>query len=145
MEAYLIIMVKLTELEPKLANISYPHIINCTEDDFSGPYLRCVHPKKVQGILFELHEGRCGSHTGGRSLTPIGRGARAIGGITRKYMLWLTPKSVTNVKKHAPIIHQPGTKLHPLLSLWPFAQWGLDILRLFFEGFWFKKVLTCDH
>ena len=36
---------------------------------YSGPYLRCVHLKKVQSILFELHEDNCGSHTRGRSLT----------------------------------------------------------------------------
>ena len=32
---------------------------------FSGPYLRCVHPRFVQNVLYELHEESCGSHTGG--------------------------------------------------------------------------------
>ena len=36
---------------------------------FSGPYLLCVHPKALELILEELHEGICGSHTGGRSLS----------------------------------------------------------------------------
>lgn len=36
---------------------------------FSGPYLRCVHPKLVQNVLFKLHEGSCGSYTGGILLT----------------------------------------------------------------------------
>ena len=35
---------------------------------FSGPYLLCVHPKLTELLLEELHEGICGSHTGGRSL-----------------------------------------------------------------------------
>ena len=35
---------------------------------FSGPYLKCVHPNKVEAFLFEIHEGVCGSHLGGRSL-----------------------------------------------------------------------------
>jgi ribonuclease HI len=35
---------------------------------FTRPYLLCVHPKKVRDFLFEIHEGICGSHTGGRSL-----------------------------------------------------------------------------
>lgn len=35
---------------------------------FSGAYLRCVHPKKIQKIIFELHEGSCGSQTSGGSL-----------------------------------------------------------------------------
>ena len=36
---------------------------------FSGPYLLCIHPEAVEFILEELHEGICGSHTGGRSLS----------------------------------------------------------------------------
>ena len=35
---------------------------------FSGPYLLCVHPNLVDDLLFEIHEGICGSHTRGRSL-----------------------------------------------------------------------------
>ena len=36
---------------------------------FSGPYLLCVHPEVSKSLLEELHEGVCGSHTGGRSLS----------------------------------------------------------------------------
>ena len=36
---------------------------------FSRPYLLYVHPKASELILEELHEGICGSHTGGRSLS----------------------------------------------------------------------------
>ncbi|XP_050267271.1 uncharacterized protein LOC126712106 [Quercus robur] len=36
---------------------------------FSGPYLLCVPPETSKSILEELHEGICGSHTGGRSLS----------------------------------------------------------------------------
>ena len=36
---------------------------------FSGPYLLCIHPKASGLFLEELHEGICGSHTGGRSLS----------------------------------------------------------------------------
>ena len=36
---------------------------------FSGPYLLCVHPDTTELILEELHEGICGSHTGGRSFS----------------------------------------------------------------------------
>ena len=35
---------------------------------FSGPYLLCVHLDLVNNLLFEIHEGIYGSHTGGRSL-----------------------------------------------------------------------------
>ena len=36
---------------------------------FSGPNLFCVHPEASESLLEELHEGVCGSHTGGRSLS----------------------------------------------------------------------------
>ena len=36
---------------------------------FSGPYLLCVHPEASGSLLEELHEGVCGSHTRGRSLS----------------------------------------------------------------------------
>uniref|UniRef100_A0A2N9GE01 Integrase catalytic domain-containing protein n=1 Tax=Fagus sylvatica TaxID=28930 RepID=A0A2N9GE01_FAGSY len=35
---------------------------------FSGPYLLCIHPDIVEDLLYEIHEGICGSHTGDRSL-----------------------------------------------------------------------------
>ena len=35
---------------------------------FSDPYLLYVHPELTESLLEELHEGICGSHTGGRSL-----------------------------------------------------------------------------
>ena len=36
---------------------------------FSSPYLLCEHPETPESLLEELHEGFCGSHTGGRSLS----------------------------------------------------------------------------
>ena len=36
---------------------------------FSRPYLLCMHHAATELILEELHEGICGSHTGGRSLS----------------------------------------------------------------------------
>ena len=37
---------------------------------YSGPYLLCVHSETSELLLEELHEGICGSHIGGRSLSP---------------------------------------------------------------------------
>ena len=36
---------------------------------FSGPYLLCMHPEASESLLKKLHEGVCGSHRGGRSLS----------------------------------------------------------------------------
>ena len=36
---------------------------------FSSPYLLCVHPEALELLLEKLHEGICGSHTEGKSLS----------------------------------------------------------------------------
>ena len=36
---------------------------------FSRLYLLCIHLEVMDPLLEELHEGICGSHTGGRSLS----------------------------------------------------------------------------
>lgn len=88
---------------------------------FSGPYLLCIHHKMTESLLEELHEGICGSHTGGKSL--------AHRAITQGYW-WpnMQKKAQEYIKKcnqcqrFAPNIHQPGRILSPLSSPWPFAQ-----------------------
>ena len=88
---------------------------------FSRPYLLCIHPEASKLLLEELHEGICGSHTGGRSLSH-----RAL---TQGYW-WpnMQKEAQEYVKKcdqcqrFAPNIHQPRGVLNPLSSPWPFAQ-----------------------
>ena len=74
---------------------------------FSGPYLLCVHPEVVEDLLYEIHEGICGSHTGGRSL--------AHWALTQGYWWpYMQKDMVTYVKKcnkcqrFSPSIHQPA-------------------------------------
>uniref|UniRef100_A0A2N9F5S6 Uncharacterized protein n=1 Tax=Fagus sylvatica TaxID=28930 RepID=A0A2N9F5S6_FAGSY len=97
---------------------------------FTGLYLLCVHPEKVRDFLFKIHEGICGSHTGGRSLAH-----RAISqGYWWPYMQADALKYVHECDKcqrFAPMIHQPARELNLLSSPWPFAQWGLDIVGPF--------------
>ena len=38
-------------------------------------------------------------------------------------------KACDKCQRFTPIIHQPARELNPLSSLWPFAQWGVDIVR----------------
>ena len=97
---------------------------------YSGPYLLCVHPEASELLLEELHKGICGSHTRGRSLSH-----RAL---TQGYWwLGMQKEALEYVRKYdqyqrfAPSIHQPGGVLNPLSNLWPFTQWGLDIVGPF--------------
>ena len=88
---------------------------------FSSPYLLCVHPKITETLLEELHEGICGSYTGGRSL--------AHRAITQSYW-WPNMqreaqeyvKKCDQCQRFVPNIHQSGRILNPLSSPWPFAQ-----------------------
>jgi hypothetical protein len=94
---------------------------------YTGPYLHCIHPKTVQDILWEIHEGVCGGYTRGRCLAH-----RAIGqGYWWPYMQKDTTQYVKKCDKcqrFAPSIHQPAASLNPIASPWPFSQWGLDIV-----------------
>ena len=82
---------------------------------FSGPYFLCVHPELTESLLEELHEGICGSHTGGRSL--------AHRAITQGYW-WpnMQREAQEYVKKcdqcqqFVPSIHQLRGILNPLSS-----------------------------
>jgi hypothetical protein len=100
---------------------------NLYRRSFTGLYLRCVHPDTVQNLLWEIHEGVCGGHTGGRSLAH-----RAIG--QGYWWLYMQKDAAQYVKKcdkcqrFAPSIHQPAASLNPIASPWPFSQWGLDIV-----------------
>ena len=91
---------------------------------FSGPYLLCVHPEMIESLLEELHEGICGSHTGGRSLTH-----RAI---TQGYW-W--PNMQREAQEYVKKCDQ---------CLWPFAQWGLDIVGPFPKAVGNKRYLLVD-
>ena len=97
---------------------------------FFGPYLLCVHPEASKSLLEELHEGVCGSHTGGRSLSHRviiqGYWWPGMQKDTQEYI-----KKCDQCQRFASNIHQPGGVLNPLSSPWPFAQWGLDIVRPF--------------
>ena len=89
---------------------------------FSRPYLLCIHPEASELLLEELHEGICGSHTRGKSLSHKA--------LTLGYW-WpnMQKEAQEYVKKcdQCPNIHQPERVLNPLSTSWSFAQWGLDI------------------
>ena len=88
---------------------------------YTGPYLLCVHLDLVQNLLYEICEGVCGGHTGGRLLA-----YRAIGqGYWWPYMQKDADQYVRRCEKcqlFAPAIHKPTSQLNPISSPWPFAQ-----------------------
>ena len=94
---------------------------------FDGPLLRCVREQDQEYVLQQLHSGVCGSHTGGRSLAHRILSA----GYYWPYMMQKAKefsRKCLKCQKHAPAIHQPSEALNSIVSPWPFARWGLDIL-----------------
>ena len=100
---------------------------------FSGPYLRCVTPRKAARILVERHEGDCGSHSSGRSLVLRAR---------RASYYWPTmaadadkqAKHCDKCQRHAPVSKLPPENLKSISSPWPFRKWGMDIVGKFPMG-----------
>ena len=92
-----------------------------------GPYLMCLTPEQGQYVLAKFHEGICGNHPGGKTVAHRSH--------TQGYY-WSIKKSdvVDYVKKCDPcqrmslILKSPVQDLISIISPWPFAQWGIDIV-----------------
>ena len=94
---------------------------------FFTPILKCIAGKDTEYVLREVHEGICGNHIGARALA---------GKVLRQGYYWPTIlKDATDLVKkckicqeHAKTSRLPSEPLTSITSLWPFQQWGLDIL-----------------
>ncbi|KAM2065822.1 hypothetical protein ACFX1T_042365 [Malus domestica] len=94
---------------------------------FSLPYLRCLTPAEAEIVFREIHEGVCGDHAGSRSLAHK---------TFRQGYYWPTlhqdaikvSRSCDKCQRYATIPHSPPEPLTPMISPWPFAQWGLDLI-----------------
>ncbi|XXG83701.1 hypothetical protein AAC387_Pa10g1394 [Persea americana] len=91
---------------------------------FTGPYLQCVHPSKVDDFLYEIHEGVSGNHIGGQSLA-----YRAISqGYWWSYMqkdAQVYARKCEKCQKLSHSLHQPAQDLtlypargHSLSGVW---------------------------
>ncbi|KAI5342892.1 hypothetical protein L3X38_010768 [Prunus dulcis] len=94
---------------------------------------RCLTPEEGHSVLREIHEGICGNHSGARSLAH-----KAI----RQGYFWpsLHTDAQTFTQKcdkclrFANIPQLPAEPLTAMVSPWPFAQWGLDLIGPMPEG-----------
>ncbi|CAL8992882.1 unnamed protein product, partial [Prunus brigantina] len=84
-------------------------------------------------ILWEVHSGVCGDHSGSRSLAHK---------VFRQGYFWPTLHQDANVlvkkcdkcQRFGSVPHIPAEPLSPIVSPWPFAQWGLDLIGPMPEG-----------
>ncbi|GAU35398.1 hypothetical protein TSUD_160490 [Trifolium subterraneum] len=97
---------------------------------FSIPLLKCVEETRIKFILQEIHEGINRQHIGGRSLA-----RKAL----REGYYWPTMQNDANdhvlkcdkCQRHGDMHLAPANELKTLISTWPFAWWGMDILGPF--------------
>jgi hypothetical protein len=94
----------------------------------SGVLMKCVPREEGKDILEEIHKGVCGNHTSSRTLV-----SKAF----RLSFYW--PKTLGDAEKlvrmcqgcqyFAKQQHVPAYKLVTIPPTWPFACWGLDMIR----------------
>ncbi|GAU46658.1 hypothetical protein TSUD_184460 [Trifolium subterraneum] len=97
---------------------------------FSIPLLKCVEEVRMEFTLQEIHEGINGQHIGERSLAK-----KAL----RAGYYWPTMQNnakdhvlkCDKCQRHRHMHLAPASELKALISLWPFAWWGMDILGPF--------------
>ena len=108
---------------------------------FSRPYLRCLGNEEADYVMREVHEGICENHSGSRSL---------VHKLVRVEYYWPTMqkdaeayvKACNKCQRFSNIIRQPTEELALMTTLWPFAQWGLDIIGSFPTAVWQLKFLV---
>ncbi|CAN1314902.1 Transposon Tf2-8 polyprotein [Linum perenne] len=106
----------------------------------AGPYLRCLNDEEASFTLREIHQGVCGMHIGAKSLEK---------NVLLQGYYWPTIRrdSEELVKRchkcqlFANTHHLPSTALQPVVSPWPFAFWGMDLLGPFPEAVGKRKYI----
>ena len=100
---------------------------------FSIPYLKCINKEEARYILEEIHEGICRDHASLGSL---------VSKVIRTSYFWPNlqkdakefVKRCDKCQRFGNIQCIPLEKLTTTPSLWPFAQWGLDIVNSLPQG-----------
>ena len=97
---------------------------------FSRPYLRCLVPEEAEYVMREAHEGICGNHSRVRSLVHKLIRARHYWPTMQKDVQAYV-KTYDKCQRFSNTIRKPSEELTPMMALWPFSQWGLDIMGPF--------------
>ncbi|XP_074378647.1 uncharacterized protein LOC141720196 [Apium graveolens] len=97
---------------------------------FNQLLLRCVDMGEGNYILREVHEGICGNHSGGGSL---------VLKVLRQGYYWPNMRddafnfvrACDRCQRFANYSNAPTSTITSLASPWPFAMWGIDLIREF--------------
>ncbi|XP_070013558.1 uncharacterized protein [Nicotiana sylvestris] len=94
---------------------------------FDDPLARCLGPSQMEYVMKEIHEELYGNHAEGRSLVKT---------IIRARYYWPKMEEETEsfvakcdrYQRYGNNMHQPAELLHPVIALWPFMKWRMDIV-----------------
>ena len=95
-----------------------------------GPYLKCLTNEQGQYVLAKLHEGICGNHPGGRTLAHRAH-TQGYYWPTMRFDAVDYVRKCDRCKRLALVLRSPAHDLISIMSPWPFAQWGIDIVGSF--------------
>ncbi|XP_059639120.1 uncharacterized protein LOC132281437 [Cornus florida] len=92
-----------------------------------GLLLQCISKEESLQVMAEVHEGSCGAHQAGIKMRWL---------IRRYGYYWLRmrkdcidySKGCQACQRHGPIQNVPAKELQPIIKLWPFRGWGLDLI-----------------
>jgi hypothetical protein len=94
---------------------------------YTLPFLKCLAKAEADYVMREIHEGVCGSHGGSQML--------AHKAVRVRYYWPIMNKDSDDIVRHcnkcqtfAKITTNPPEELNPISALWPFAQWGVDLV-----------------
>ena len=94
---------------------------------FGEPLARCLGPSQTEYVMREIHEGHCGNHAGGRSLVrTLIRAGYYCPKMEEEAESFVA--KCDKCQRYGNNMHRPAELLHPVISLWPFIKWGMDIV-----------------
>jgi hypothetical protein len=92
--------------------------------------MKCISSTTGKQLLDKIHAGQCVVHTASRTL---------VGKVFRSSFYWATTKSdaaeLVQICEACQFLskqqHLPAQQLQTIPITWPFACWGLDMIRPF--------------
>ncbi|KAH9323722.1 hypothetical protein KI387_018361, partial [Taxus chinensis] len=94
---------------------------------FDGILLRCLTGAEVTYTIQQVHDGICGGHFSGlavaKRILRLGYYWPTLNNDCYEYV-----KRCVMCQQHANLQHTPSHPLQVTRDLWPFSQWGLDLI-----------------
>ncbi|XP_059669178.1 uncharacterized protein LOC132314320 [Cornus florida] len=92
-----------------------------------GLLLQCISKEESLQVMAEVHEGSCGAHQAGIKMRWLIRRYGYYWPRMRKDCIDYS-KGCQACQRHEPIQNVPAKELQPIIKLWPFRGWGLDLI-----------------